>query len=86
MYRLLIAMALAASATVMAAPAASASSLGEVLLPATAGQLDERPIAFTASAAKRERMMIIQQNMEGQRRFSRSGGRVQGDGALQSRP
>lgn len=74
MYRLLIAMALAASATVMA-PAASASSPGEVLPPATAGQLDEQPIAFTASAAKRERMMIIQQNMEGQRRFSRSGGR-----------
>ena len=74
MRHFLIAAAFAASAAMMA-PAASAAPVSEALPPAVAEQLDAQPVAFTASAAKRERMMIIQQNMEGQRRFSRSGGR-----------
>jgi len=71
MHPYLIVLALAASA-VMAATAAPAS---EALQPALARRLDARPAAFTASAAKRERMLMIQQNMEEQRRYGRSGGR-----------
>lgn len=80
MCRLLIAAVLLAAGATMMAPAASASSVSEALPAATAGQLDGQPIAFTASAARRERMMTIQQNMEEQRRFGRSGGRGYGGG------
>ncbi|CAM5191110.1 hypothetical protein ARD30_09165 [Bosea thiooxidans] len=72
MRRLVIAAALvasAATATVLHTPTALAS---EALAPAVAQQLDGLPAAFTASAAKRERMMIIQQNLERQR-YGRGG-------------
>lgn len=79
MRHFLIAAALAASVTTMAT-ATSATPANEALPPAVAQQLDTLRIEFTASAAKRERMMIIQQNMEAQRRYGRSGNRGYGYG------
>ncbi|MDX3809588.1 hypothetical protein ACXIUS_00365 [Bosea thiooxidans] len=72
MRRFLIAAAIAASAaaTMLVAPAAEA---GEALAPATARQLDGQPLEFSASAARRERMMIIQENMARQRYYQNRG-------------
>jgi hypothetical protein len=79
MRRFLIASAFAVSAAtaMLAAPAAEA---GEALAPSVARQLDGQPLAFSASAAKRERMMIIQQNMARQRHYENRGGYGRGYG------
>jgi hypothetical protein len=58
---------LIAAAIALSAAAATTASAGEALAPAIADQLDRQAVEFTASAAKRERMMIIQRNMARQR-------------------
>ncbi|CAM5770798.1 hypothetical protein [Bosea minatitlanensis] len=49
-----------------AAPAAYA---GEALAPSLAQGLDRQPAAYAMTAAKRERLMIIQENMARQRYY-----------------
>ncbi|MGO4736841.1 hypothetical protein AB4099_09875 [Bosea sp. 2KB_26] len=59
------------------APAAQAS---EAIAPAIAQQLDRQPLAFAMTDAKRERLMIIQDNMNRQRYYGRRDGYSHGYG------
>lgn len=56
----------------LAAVVASAQA-GEALPQDVAGRLDKAPVEFSMSAAKRERLMIIQENMARQRQYGRGG-------------
>lgn len=58
---------IASAATFMMASLTTAAHADEALPPAIAPLSDRLPIELAASAAKRERMMIIQENMERQR-------------------
>lgn len=59
------------------APAAHAS---EAIPPAIARQLDKQPLAFAMTEAKRERLMIIEDNMARQRYYGRGDGYSRGYG------
>lgn len=52
----------------------SAAHAGEALPSAVAQRLDRQPAAFAMSEAKRERLMIIQENMERQEHWRRRNG------------
>ena len=59
------------------APAAHAS---EAIAPSIAQHLDKQPLAFAMTEAKRERLMIIQGNMDRQRYYGRRDGYSHGYG------
>lgn len=70
--------ALGTAATIATfAPAAHAS---EALPPRVAHQLDRQPLEFAMTEAKRERLMIIQENLNRQRYYGRGYGYDRGYG------
>jgi len=76
-YSVLAAAILGAASVMAVAPMARA---GEALPQVLAQQLDQQPLHFAMSEAKRERMMIIQENMARQRYYGRGDGYGRGYG------
>lgn len=68
------------------AVAASSAQAGGALPQEIAQRLDKAPAAFSMSEAKRERLMIIQENMARQRYYGRPYGRPYGHYAPYGRP
>jgi hypothetical protein len=63
-----------------AAASLTSAHAGDALPGNVAQRLDRQPIEFTMSEAKRERLMIIQENMERQRYYERRRGYGYGGG------
>lgn len=80
MRRFLITATIIFGAAATMAGVAPAAHAGEGLPPAMAQQLDTQPLAFAMTEAKRERLMIIQGNMDRQRYYGRRDGYSHGYG------
>lgn len=66
--------AIAALITLGAAAGVPAAHANEALSPSVAQRLDRQPADYTMTEAKRERLMIIQENMARQRGYERGYG------------
>jgi hypothetical protein len=73
------------TATIVFGAAATNASAAPVvrndaIAPAIARQLQQQPLEFAMTEAKRERLMYIQRNMDRQRYYGRGYGYTRGDG------
>lgn len=74
MRRFVLTATIALGAAAMIVGAAPAVQARETLPASVARQLDNQPIEFTMTEAKRERLMFIQENMNRQRYYGRGDG------------
>lgn len=72
--------AIAVLMTLGVAAAVPAAHANEALSPSVAQRLDRQPAEYTMTAAKRERLMIIQETLERQRYYGRRHGYYGGYG------